>query len=971
MNKWENPSLLHENRLPNRTYFFEYESKESALSLEREKSLNFLPLKGTWNFKLFENPLYVKNEFHKQIQSQDEIRVPSLWQYEGYGDNLQYTDEGWPFPIEAPFAPTENPTGLYQREFEYSKKSDGKVILRLDGVDSYFEAYINGVYVGMSKGSRLSSEFDVTNIINEGKNIISIAVVQWSDSTYIEDQDMWWAAGIFRELYIFERTNSIENIILDTDINNGKGIIDVNIKGSGDYTIEVYDKEEQLVVSSPAKAGNNKLEVENPTLWNPENPYLYKILVIDNNTGNIIPFRRGITSLELKDGIMYLNGQYFKMHGVNRHDDNPTTGRAIDMDEIHKDMTLMKEHNINAIRTAHYTNDPRFYELADIYGFLLIAETDLETHGFMYSEDFHIATKEPMWNAAFIDRGERLIDSYRNFTSPVVWSAGNESGWGPNFVDMLRRMSELDPKRPTHYEEDRLAEETGTVSTMYTRAHHMDLLGRFPIKKPRILCEYAHAMGNGPGGLEDYQIAFDRNDYIQGHFIWEWADHGVYQKDENGNTIELYGGDFGDYPSNKNFCMDGLTFSDKRPSVGLTEYKHLINPIKVSFENGELTIKSNYWFEKHAVDIKVEVENKGEVLHTQQFSLELAPKEEAKQSIDYQATQAGENLINIIVNNGDHELGRYQFIITNEEEIITLEDNKVFNIIEGDILVTVDNGSTKYIFDKAVGSIKEVTHNGIAVIKDQHRLNVWKAPIDNHEIERDQMWIPKLMDAMQTNMRGFEVKGNQIIITRTYAPMVYDFGFKYTQTYTFNDNGIVDVAFDAKAYGPAPGPMPKLGSELYLDKAFQNVKFYGLGPKENYLDSRAQAYKGIFNSSVTEMYEDYPFPQDNGNHMDTQWASFDNGEIEITIFGDNFNFSTWNYSKEEITSATHRHLLKESDFVTVNIDKMQMGLGSRSCGSEVDMPYLPELKDFKFNYSMVIGDKINDTDKFKIKGGKA
>ncbi len=971
MNKWENPNLLHENRLKNRTYFFEYEGKQEALELEREKSLNFLPLKGTWNFKLFDNPLYVKEEYHKEIQSKDEIRVPSLWQYEGYGDNLQYTDEGWPFPIEAPFAPTENPTGLYQREFDYNKKTDGRTILRFDGVDSYFEAYINGVYVGMSKGSRLSSEFDITDLLNDGKNIISVAVVQWSDSTYIEDQDMWWAAGIFRELYIFERSSSIEDIILDTDIDGSKGIIDVEIKGQGNYEVEVYDADGNQVATQQTNGGKLSLEVEGATYWNPENPYLYKILVNDLDNNRVIPFRRGITSLELKDGIMYLNGVYFKMHGVNRHDDNPVNGRAIDMDEIHKDMKLMKEHNINSIRTAHYTNDPRFYELADIYGFLLIAETDLETHGFMYSEDFHAATKDPMWNAAFIDRGERLIDSYRNFTSPIIWSAGNESGWGPNFVDMLRRMSEIDPKRPTHYEEDRLAEEAGTVSTMYTRAHHMDLLGKFPIKKPRILCEYAHAMGNGPGGLEDYQIAFDRNDYIQGHFIWEWADHGVYQKDENGNTIELYGGDFGDYPSNKNFCMDGLTFSDKTPSVGLTEYKHLINPIKVSFENNELTIKSKYWFEKQNIDLVINVENKGEVLHTEEFSVEINPDEEIKKAINFDASSiAGENLFNIIVNNKELELGRYQFIIENEEESIELESGKQFVISEEDFEVIADNGETRYVFDKVIGTIKEVSFKGETVIKDQHRLNVWKAPIDNHEIERDQMWIPKFMDAMQTNMRGFEVKGNQIIITRTYAPMVFDFGFKYQQTYTFNDNGIVDIEFDAKAYGPAPGPMPKLGSEIYLDKAFQNVKFYGLGPKENYLDSKAQAYKGIFASSVKEMYEDYPFPQDNGNHMETKWASLDNGSIEITIFGDEFNFSTWNYSKEEITKATHRHLLKESDFVTVNVDMMQMGLGSRSCGSEVDMPYLPELKDFKFGYSIVIGEKLEDKSKFMIGGNK-
>ncbi len=972
MNKYENPELTHENRLDARAYFFEYKDLASARTFDRKNSFNFIDLTGKWNFKLFDNPQYILPEYHLLLQKNlDKIEVPSLWQYEGFG-KLQYTDEGFPFPINVPLMPTKNPSALYQKSFNYQKTSSAKKIIRFDGVESYFELYLNGKYIGMSKGSRLPAEFDITNELINGENLLSLMVVQFSDGTYIEDQDMWWAAGIFRDVYILEKSSPFKNINIRTTKQNQIGLFELTFITDEEFEAEVliFDQKKKQVFSKIVNQNKLQITLENATFWNAENPYLYEIIIRDLKTNNIIPFKRGIVKISVKDGLMYLNDQYFMMHGVNRHDDHFKKGRAIPLENIIKDLELMKEHNINAIRTSHYPNDPRFYELCDQYGFLLVAETDLETHGFVYTSDFDQVPKNPIFKNAFLDRATRMIESYKNFSCPIMWSMGNESGWGQNFVDMINLSKKLDPDRLIHYEEDRLGNMVDVVSTMYSRLQQMDLLGRYPNSKPRIICEYGHAMGNGPGGLKDYQDVFYKYPCIQGHFVWEWIDHGIYQNIDGKDTY-FYGGDFGDYPNNNNFCIDGLVFPDQTPSNGLKEYKEVINPIKISYKDNLFTITSKYWFENHDIRLIINVINETKQIATEIKQLSLAPGENKILNLDFNTFIPGENLINVLVFEKEHQLGTYQFKVNkNKKTYVAPCFIKNLQITKEDLKTTVEMENHNFVFDNVTGEMKCVTKNGEIVIPKGPSLNLWKATIDNHTQERDAFWQPKYLELSETMCRGLEVEDNKVILYKELAPPVYDFGFKYKQIYTFLKNGLVQVDYIVKKYGEFKEALPKLGTELKIKKTFQNVQYYGMGPNENYVDSKTAAHLGIYSNTVDGLFNNYPYPQDNGNHQNTNWISLtDENNYELLFLGNNLNFSVWNYSKENIEEAKHIHELVVDQDITLNLDYEVMGLGSNSWGAEVQEPFRPKFKDFNFSYAFYISaKKLTTTEKVEMWG---
>ncbi len=972
-NKWENPELVHENRLPSRAYYFEYSSMEDSITKDRKKSLGYIDLNGEWNFKLFDNPRYVLDSMHKEeMKDSKPINVPSLWQYEGFG-KLWYTDEGFPFPINVPYTPEKNPTGLYQKKFNYIKTGNKKQIIRFDGVESYFELFLNGNYVGMSKGSRLPSEFDITDLLNDGENFISIKVIQYSDATYIEDQDMWWAAGIFREVYILEKQTDIKNVNVRTDKEGSKGIIEVKLFTENEIKnkkLIIKDKENNVIYEDEISSEITKVEVEGAVFWNPENPYLYSIFIIDNEQNITIPLRRGITKIEVKeDGLMYLNDMYFKMHGVNRHDEHATKGRAVPIENIIKDLELMKDANINSIRTSHYPNDPRFYELCDEFGFMLIAETDLETHGFVYTDNFDQVPEDPQWRNAFLDRAERMVEAYRNFSSPLIWSMGNESGFGPNFIDMMKLTKELDPDRLVHYEEDRLGEYADVISTMYSRLQHMEVMGRHPMKKPRLICEYGHAMGNGPGGLSDYQKVFDKYPALQGHFIWEWSDHGV-KSEVDGKETFLYGGDFGDYPNNLNFCMDGLIFTDQTPSNGYFEYKEVINPIRIKKEDNTLKIESKYWFESHDIIFKMEIKNKGNVIYEDKFEITLKPGEIKNHSIIFEDFKFGDNEINIKIFEGEHLLGHKQFVVEGKSEIYEDISETTTNIKDGEIFIEVEHNGSQFKFNRVTATLESVEINGKEVISNGPELNIWRPVIDNHKQEDEGFWRPKFLDQCSTHGRGIEIEGNKLILHKHLAPLVFDYGFAYTQTYNFKENGMIEITIDAKKYGTYTDVIPKIGTELKVNKDFQNVEYYGYGPNENYEDSMTAAYKDVFKNTVDGLWNNYHFPQDNGNHLGTKWVSVNDGENEITVFGNELNFSVWNYSQQNIENSKHIHELVKDDEITMNIDLKLMGLGSNSWGAETQEPFRPLMENFKFKYSMFIGEIKQKEDKFNMWGVK-
>ena len=622
MNRWENLQLTHENRLPPRAYFFSYDSQAQARTFARETSSRFLSLSGQWNFCFFNNPLRVPEAFTSQYMSDwGPITVPGMWQMEGHGQ-LQYTDEGFPFPIDVPYVPTDNPTGAYQRIFTLSEGWQGQqTLIKFDGVETYFEVYVNGQYIGFSKGSRLTAEFDISHAVKTGDNLLCVRVMQWADSTYIEDQDMWWSAGIFRDVYLMGKNPlHVQDFTLRTDFNDDYvdatlscQLVLENLAAQPDAaTLEyaLFDGEKALYEGATPRLSVSQLlnvdfaiDVKAPQQWSVENPYLYHlVMTLKNAAGEIIeviPQRVGFRDIKVRNGLFYINNRYVMLHGVNRHDNDHLKGRAVGMDRVEKDLLLMKQHNINSVRTAHYPNDPRFYEMCDIYGLFVMAETDVESHGFANVGNLSAITDDPAWEHIYVERIVRHVHAQKNHPSIVIWSLGNESGYGCNIRAMYHAAKAIDDTRLVHYEEDRDAEVVDIISTMYTRVPLMNEFGEYPHAKPRIICEYAHAMGNGPGGLSEYQNVFYQHDSIQGHYVWEWCDHGIQATDDSGAVWYKFGGDYGDYPNNYNFCLDGLIFSDQTPGPGLREYKQVIAPVKVQaidITRGELRIDNKLWF---------------------------------------------------------------------------------------------------------------------------------------------------------------------------------------------------------------------------------------------------------------------------------------------------------------------------------------------------------------------------------------
>lgn len=951
MKNFENPKLLHENRLDARSVMFKYETLEDALESKREKSYGYMLLNGQWKFKLYDSPMLLADALHKDYQEHyDETKVPSLWQYEGYG-KLQYTDEGFPFPIDVPHVPAKNDTGHYQTKFTVSDVSNESIHISFDGVESYFEVFINGNYVGCSKGSRLIAEFDITQFVSEGENLLSVKVLQFSDNTYIEDQDMWWASGIFRDVRLTKHSvDELFDIKVNTTLtSDNKAEINYetkgNVKGASLYWMnEKVDCEYREGV----------IKVENPLLWNPDEPNLYT-LVIETENG-FVPIRVGIREINVVDGLMYLNGEYFKMHGVNRHDNDHVGGRTVNVDRMYKDLKLMKEHNINAVRTAHYPNDSRLYDFCDELGLLVIAETDLETHGFDNIGDIGLLAKDPEWQDAYVSRIERQVENFKNHPSIIIWSMGNESGFGPNFIKMIEKCKELDPTRLIHYEEDRLAEHVDIVSTMYSRVQQMDMYGRNPQVKPRIICEYGHAMGNGPGGLKEYQDVFEKYPTIQGHFIWEWCDHGIYNS-ENGDY--LYGGDFGDYPNNLNFCMDGLIYSNQQVGNGLKEYAQVIAPIKIVRFEDDIVIHNNKWFkDKDTVKLIIKSFKDGEPYQEDTIIVPDLSKQEQKKLFNINEYAVDSLIIEVYSDN--QYIATYNFVLNEYQPQLNLQKQNTIECYENldEVKVTIDD--TKFVVSKIDGQLSASKAN-VNMINNGVKHNYYKPLIDNHKQENEKYWQPNLIAYMQHSVRDIKLQEMTdkvlIEVVVNVAPPVHNFGMNVKTRYTFYNTGLVDIDIEAKKYGEYDEIIPKLGTEFTLNKQLQNVKYYGLGPDENYSDSCQRAYVGMFETNVNDMFENYSYPQDNGNRMTVSFVELSSEDLSLYVAGSQLNFSAWNHSCQTIDNARHLSELTEDDNVTLNLDYKVMGLGSNSWGSEVLEKHQAKFSDYKYNYKLWIGEK--------------
>lgn len=1004
INDWEHLDKLHLNRLSSRAYFIPYHDLESALTFERGCSRWFKLLNGSWKFNFSPTPFDVPEDFFIEDFDDslwDDIRVPGCWQLQGYG-RPHYTDLIYPFPVDPPRVPAENPTGSYRREFYIPDEWKSlQILLRFEGVDSAFHVWVNGHEVGYSQGSRLPAEFDISPFVRAGKNILAVRVYQWSVGSYLEDQDMWWLSGVFRDVYLLARpkihlADFFAIPMLDENYKNGTLKIrtwweNTDFKEVYNYQIEyrLLDKECRLVVDPlickdirlvPGINGEMEvtIEVENPNKWTAETPYLYNLLIVlkdrNGNTVEVVPARIGFRNIEIKEGNLLVNGVPIMLKGVNRHEFHPDLGRTVPLEWMIEDILLMKRHNINAVRTSHYPNDPRFYDLCDKFGLYVIDEADLECHGFELIGDINRLSNDPRWEKAYMDRVERMVQRDKNHPCIIMWSLGNESGFGCNHEAMAALCRKLDPTRLIHYEGDFEAKVTDVVSTMYTPLEKLiELAVKEDIQKPHILCEYAHAMGNGPGGLKEYWDAFYRHKRLQGGFVWEWMDHGIRRRTEDGGEYFAYGGDFGDEPNNSNFCIDGLVRPDHVPSPGLIEYKKVIEPVKVEeveLSKGEVKVTNRYDFiTLDHLHITWNITVDGRILQSGNLpTLHIGPGESAIVSIPYCIPTnplAGKDYwLNIYFTLAfdtlwaprGHEVAWSQFRlpVKSPKREIRLDSMPPMKLEEMESSARVRGADFEVLFDCVRGVISGWKFNGIELIEKGPRLDFWRAPIDN-DIREVEKWRSKYVHMLHHRVDDVKIQAlNEKVIKITVkgktAPIAIDWSIKCEYRYSIYSSGDIIVEVQGWPEGNLPETLPRVGLKMELPGYMDRVKWYGRGPGESYSDSKQANAFGIYKKSVSELYTPYLKPQENGNRTDVRWFSItDLRGMGLFIEGiPRLEFSAHRIPAEDFEKARHACDLKERETVFLHIDYKQHGLGSASCGPAQLPQYKLIPEDFNF-----------------------
>ena len=1002
MKTWENHQIDGINRMPARAHFLTFPSKEKALLNNNRYTHAFKNLNGIWKFMFLDAPEYSPEGFFNSdfdVTKMDDITVPGNWQLQGYG-KMHYSDLWYNFPINPPYVPTENPTGIYKRTFFVEESyRDKKIIIRFCGVDSAYHLWINGKEVGYSKVARNESEFDITDIIRVGEeNDVTVRVYQWSDGTYLEDQDMWWESGIFRDVELIgvpkDGINDYKVIAdLDDEYKNGIFKVEAFLRTTKEVnvTFELVDAGENTVFTKTVVAKEGKACIDEVIAdvnhWTAETPYLYKLFMTVEDDGQIvevIPQNVGFRNIRLNGETFLVNGVAIKFKGVNRHDYSPQNGRVVSREEIEKDIILMKQFNINAIRTSHYPNSYYLYDLCDEYGMYLIAETDLECHGFELTGDYKWITDDPSWELAYISRMTRMIERDKNHPAIIFWSLGNESAFGCNFRKMTDVAHEMDPTRLVHYEGDFDVESADVYSTMYTWIENpkkpylmKDIIEKS--KKPHIHCEYCHAMGNGPGNLKDYQDLVYAHDKLQGGFVWEWFDHGIESFTESGEKYYRYGGDFGDDPSNKDFCIDGLIMPDRTPSPGLYEYKKVIEPITttaVDIQKGIINLLSRYDFanlDRFNLVYKVMEDdvilqtgfmavpsiearaNRDITLPYDLSAIKVKPGAHYYVNISYQLRE------NTSYASSGHELATAQFELPLYKEGIVVRPEGILNVEKEHTTLHVKGANFSLDFNLVNGNLMNIVRDGMQVLSKGPRLTLWRAPISN-----DMEIIDKLKKVYFLHLEhevvmniDYHMEGNilkvEVDTINSTTNSAWHFKTKYVYTVCPSGDILIDVeGTPSGRVDLAPDMLPRIGVSMHLDKSMEHVRYFGMGPGENYADSKEAAQMGLYANTVDGLFTNYVIPQENGNHMGCKWVSMTNDRgmgLLASTEGD-FNFSASWYEDKDLDDAKHTCDLVKRDYIVFNVDYKQNALGTNSCGQWQLDKYRAKFEDFKLSFRL-------------------
>lgn len=1002
MKTWENHQIDGINRMPARAHFLTFPSKEKAFLNNNRYTHAFKNLNGVWKFMFLDAPEYSPEGFFNSdfdVTKMDDITVPGNWQLQGYG-KMHYSDLWYNFPINPPYVPTENPTGIYKRTFFVEESyRDKKIIIRFCGVDSAYHLWINGKEVGYSKVARNESEFDITDLIRVGEeNDVTVRVYQWSDGTYLEDQDMWWESGIFRDVELIgvpkDGINDYKVIAdLDDEYKNGIFKVEAFLRTTKEVnvTFELVDAGENTVFTKTVVAKEGKACIDEVIAdvnhWTAETPYLYKLFMTVEDDGQIvevIPQNVGFRNIRLNGETFLVNGVAIKFKGVNRHDYSPQNGRVVSREEIEKDIILMKQFNINAIRTSHYPNSYYLYDLCDEYGMYLIAETDLECHGFELTGDYKWITDDPSWELAYVSRMTRMIERDKNHPAIIFWSLGNESAFGCNFRKMTDVAHEMDPTRLVHYEGDFDVESADVYSTMYTWIENpkkpylmKDIIEKS--KKPHIHCEYCHAMGNGPGNLKDYQDLVYAHDKLQGGFVWEWFDHGIESFTESGEKYYRYGGDFGDDPSNKDFCIDGLIMPDRTPSPGLYEYKKVIEPITttaVDIQKGIINLLSRYDFANlDRFNLVYKVMEDDVILQTGFMavpSIEARANKDITLPYDLSAIKVkpgAHYYVNISYQlredtsyaSSGHELATAQFELPLYKEGIVVRPEGILNVEKEHTTLHVKGANFSLDFNLVNGNLMNIVRDGMQVLSKGPRLTLWRAPISN-----DMEIIDKLKKVYFLHLEhevvmniDYCMEGNilkvEVDTINSTTNSAWHFKTKYVYTVCPSGDILIDVeGTPSGRVDLAPDMLPRIGVSMHLDKSMEHVRYFGMGPGENYADSKEAAQMGLYANTVDGLFTNYVIPQENGNHMGCKWVSMTNDRgmgLLASTEGD-FNFSASWYEDKDLDDAKHTCDLVKRDYIVFNVDYKQNALGTNSCGQWQLDKYRAKFEDFKLSFRL-------------------
>lgn len=1024
INDWENPVVVHINKEPGHATLYPHSNTEVALSHKPQVSDRLKYLNGQWKFNWVPKHTQAPNDFFKpdfDDSQWDMIAVPSNWQVEGYGTPI-YTNVKYPFTANPPYIDRDNPVGSYRTTFTLPDDWDNKqVFIHFDGVQSAFYLWVNGQKVGYSQGSMTPAEFNITPYLQEGENLLAVKVFRWSDGSYLEDQDFWRLSGIFRDVYLMATpavhirdyfvTTDLDDNYTDATLNVRVNLKNYSSKKQKSHAVRVrlleldsdkmlYDAQKQtdgrLEVQEEIVLNFNSL-IKNPQKWSAEDPNLYRLVIeLQDKRGQVleaIASKIGFREVEIKNGQLMVNGEVITIRGTNRHEIEPDKGRAIGEQSMIEDIKLMKQHNINAVRTSHYPNAPRWYELCDEYGLYLWDEANIEGHELRNTDKL---ADNKAFEQAHIERGVRMVERDKNYPSVITWSLGNESGYGHNFVVLGQKVRELDLTRPIHYEDSKSSGDYAKnnlvvsgfdiISNMYATPEQIVAFHE-NFDRPIILCEYSHAMGNN-GAIMEYWKVINQYPRLQGGFIWDWVDQGLTKTTVDGTKFFAYGGDFGDMPNDKNFCLNGLVYPDRRISPALIEAKYAYQPVLFEASDlpkGKIKITNTHAFtnlNKYALSWQVSAEGKVEQ-KGQLPDVKLAPKQTASINVplkiaDLDAQKEHHLVLEFRLKEG-RPYARKGHLVAWQEFKLPLEapdaDHKPLPktgkliVDESDEEVLVQGADFEIIFDKQKGILASYSLNGEMLIKQGADMNYWRAPTDNDEKDPNGMrkWEKFGLDSMISKAYYADVEQQEGLVSITFKKFRINNKDEkcFQEMFTFVVTGNGDVIHTV-VMSPSEDIdiVAKIGLQMQVSKSLKQVEWYGLGPHETYPDRKWSGITDVYSMTVDKLFEPYIKPQENGNRSEVRWVSITNDEQGLLFKGQTaMNFSMYPYTDINIFTAPHLHKLQEQDYYTFNFDYQQAGLGTAACGQGCRPQFLARAREIAFNYVMM---PIRDMENMKI-----